>query len=219
MVAAPPVRFTRFLWWGSESFDPSGHILLTSIQLIPLWAAQSAKILSSSSTTAASSLSTLRVTTYCFEPLLWWVSIGTASFYHPARDVVATWIVACLLVILVFQGGHGNHGKQKMGALLRVALDTVPSAHGTPALLGGATAPQAAQKSSSSGKSSGIAPRRWVQCALVIWIIECALLWRAARVYDGNGGGLILSLTHGLYDTCVALFALRLSIPLHFTMT
>lgn len=205
LIAAPPARLTRILW---GPFDPSGHILLTGVQLIPLWAANDAARSSSSSPTPPLSAA-LRVALF-LEPLLWWMSFGTAAFYHSASDVAVTWLVAAVLVLIIKVFITTSTTAEGDGSLGKFRVTTTKA--GSP--------PEAAE----IARLDAI-PRRCVQFALLLWTIESTvfLYCVAASVLPGavvGGGGaaggfnLRLSIANCVYDGCVALAALCLSLSM-----
>lgn len=193
LVCAPPVRMTRLFM---SEFDPSGHIFLIGVQLVPLWAARAAAPLAQSAGGTKKNHSidvdVLRYATYA-EPLLWWVSAGTAVFYHSALDVVAAWaLVAALAAVVV---ACAPAAMQQEPAVIWTSSNKV-----TPQVV---TLVEAPSNSVSSSSARVIA-----LAALVIWMIESGILCGVSGILRRAPW---IAAMHALHDVCVALAALRLS--------
>lgn len=103
-----PVRFVRRAL--QSGFDPSGHILLFGVQLVPLWAA--AEVLSHASmqplAVAVGSRaagrrwkSVARLASWCLlgvEIILIALTVATAAWFHHASEVAAAWVLIAGLV-------------------------------------------------------------------------------------------------------------------------
>jgi len=181
-------------WWTRE-FDPSGHIFLVGVQLVPLWAARAAAAQSAVGTrrtqvkaaSGAADADVLRYATYA-EPLLWWVSAGTAAFYHSAADVAAAWVlVAGLAAAVVVCAPAAARSRSNDAAPQADSPVEAPS--------------NAVDSPSSSARVVALA-------ALVIWTIETFILCSASGVLRRAPW---MAAMHALYDALVALAALRLS--------
>ena len=84
LIFIQPIRLIRRL--SANTFDPSGHIFVIGLQLVPLW---SAHIAASATSTAHNFAATI-------EPVLWFVSAGTAAFHHSALEVFAAFVCVAL---------------------------------------------------------------------------------------------------------------------------
>jgi hypothetical protein len=86
LVFIQPIRLIRRL--SANTFDPSGHIFVVGLQLVPLWSSARA---SASATTSAA-----RHFAATVEPVLWFISGGTAAFHHSAPEVFAAFACVAL---------------------------------------------------------------------------------------------------------------------------
>jgi len=124
LIFCMPVRLTRRLSGGA--FDPSGHVFVIGVQLVPLWVARGA----SAAGGGARAPLALRAAG-AIEPVLWLVSASTSAFHHSATEVFAAWALVAALVAGARAAAHAH------GALLRRALAAAALAWvlGTAALL------------------------------------------------------------------------------------
>jgi hypothetical protein len=109
LIACMPVRLTRRLSGGA--FDPSGHVFVIGVQLVPLWVARGAGAAGGGARVPLA----LRAAG-AIEPVLWLVSASTSAFHHSAAEVFAAWALVAALVA----GAHA--AARAHSALLRRAL-------------------------------------------------------------------------------------------------
>jgi hypothetical protein len=97
-----PVRLLRRAtkaWAVEPPFDPSGHVFLYGTQLVPLWFVH----ISPSEDGALAALPHARLgllIARCLEPVLFYWSAATGSFYHTFLEIAAAWALCTFLYML-----------------------------------------------------------------------------------------------------------------------
>ena len=91
-----PVRYLRRVL--ASGWDPSGHVLLYGIQLVPLWGtAQATTTLKGNSAYAhPTAARAVWLALMAAEAGLWVLTVATAAVFHHASEVLATWVVVGL---------------------------------------------------------------------------------------------------------------------------
>ena len=166
------LRFARHLPGG---WDPSGHVFLVGVTLMPSWVlavetthgdAASLRGAGAAAAVTAAAATAARLT----EPLLWWLSAGAATVFHTPSEVALPWAAAAALAAATRRLAAADASP---AAAVTAALCTRTLTAGVVAWLGALVA------FSAAGALHGPLPLFLAHDAALA-ALAAALLWRVA---------------------------------------
>jgi hypothetical protein len=90
----------------AAALDPSGHVLLYGLQLVPIWAAAASAHAGVPTAEAGPARqvggpapSPLLLAALCLEPLLFYLTAATGAFFHGALETLPAWLVTLVLAV------------------------------------------------------------------------------------------------------------------------
>lgn len=90
------LRFSRHLPGG---WDPSGHVFLVGVSLVPLWVLATASSGHTKASGASVASTAAAAASRLAEPALWWLSAGAATVFHTPSEVALSWAAAAALAV------------------------------------------------------------------------------------------------------------------------
>lgn len=208
LSAIMPVRYLRRAL--PSGFDPSGHILLFGVQLVPLWAAAEVAVHAPAPALAAAAGGRAQGRWWCAtaraaavglgaaEVALFGLSVSTAAWFHSGWEVAASWAVVAALA-------WGTHARLATARAQQQQAPQQPEQQLHPRA-----------QSPGDGALGNRGLHAWWVRAVAAWVAGlCLPLWLLAA--QPAGGGLRTGPLVGavVYDAAVAALAWWLLHPPH----